>query len=236
MFYFYTHTNPHKTHKKKGPLQTHRSTKKKRPHPDQQMPKTRTGATAKRPRTEPPVNDQNDIQRKRIRHMLEAMRENIDDFPPSRMRDTAMNMFSVNTPPHLEQSQTVVLFFGYQNPGLLDHPVFLSLADARRLTDDELCELLHNAALASCALALVAKMFEAAGLIAKLGETARADTSFLRAPNPETVILHITPDGLNVGYSPAPQLRVLIDKRIDDANALAALIVQAAPHSARTPR
>lgn len=200
------------------------------------MPNTRTGATAKRTRTEPPVNDQNDIQRKRIRDMLADMHESSEDFPPSRMRDNAMNMFSVNTPPHLEQSQTVVLFFGYQNPGLLDHPVFLSLADARRLTDDHLRDLLHNAALASCALALVANIYDSAGVIAKLGEAARADTSFLRAPNPETVILHITPDGLNVGYSPAPQLRVLIDKRIDDANALAALIVQAAPHSARTPR
>ena len=195
------------------------------------MPAART---AKRPRTEPktPVSE-SDRQRERINDMLTEL----EDLPPFRVRETATNMF-VPTPPALASklSRTVVLFFDYQNPYLIRYPVFFSLEDATSLTDDQLCELLHNAALASRALGLVSSIFDSAGVIAKLGETARADITFLHTPRPDEVILHIAPDGLHVGYSAAPQLRVLIDmKSLDDAEALATLIIQATPAAARTP-
>lgn len=139
-----------------------------------------------------------------------------------------------------ELSSTVAISFDY-DPA----PVFISLAYASKLDDDGLCAALAQAALAASALNSVSKLFEVAGLTAKLLEPAGVRPTALElvraAPNPNDVILHITTGGLEVDYvhwgaedpESEPAKFLVPTANCHDPDDLAVLIVQRAP---RTPR
>ena len=187
----------------------------------------------------------NEKKHARIKGCLEEMET---DLVPAYKIACALNVLH-KTPKSLarELSSAVAIFFDFDDCHFVRAPVFISLAYANKLDDDALCAALAHAALAASALNSVSKLFEAAGLTAKLLKLKLEPAGpsalelVLAPPNPNHVILHMTPGGHEVDYvhygthdpESEPSKFLVPTENCHDPDDLAALIVQRAP---RTPR
>ena len=175
---------------------------------------------------------------KELARYVSILDDNLEDHvPPYEIRPDALCMLHA-TPKGVEElSRVAAISFDYDDRFHVRAPVFLSLAYTEQLGDEELCDVLEFAALAAAARNRIAKLDESGGLIAELLKGVAQTARLLATPNPDDVIIHMTPAGLEVDYiNSVPEAKFVVARARDvhyDAAKLAALIVQRAPP--RTP-
>ena len=197
-------------------------------------------AIAKRPRVRVvvrrPVLSPNE---KELARYVSILEDQLDErVSPYEIKPDALLMLHA-TPKGPDLSRVAAISFDYDDHVHIRAPVFLSLAYTENLGDDDLCDVLEFAALAAAARNRIAKLDDSGGLIAELLKPASDTAGFaqtarlLAPPNPDEVIIHMTPAGLEVDYiNSKPEAKFVIAHARDvhyDAAKLAALIVQRAP-------
>jgi hypothetical protein len=176
---------------------------------------------------------------KELARYVSILEDQLDEHvPPYEIRPDAIHTLHA-TPKGADRSRLAAISFDYDDHLHVRAPVFLSLAFTENLGEDELCDVLEFAALAAAARNRIAKLDDSGGLIAELLKPASDTAGFaqtarlLAPPNPDEVIIHMTPAGLEVDYiNSKPEAKFVIPRARDvhyDAAKLAALIVQRAP-------
>ena len=120
-----------------------------------------------------------------------------------------------------------VVYFGAQS--FSGMPIYVSLKETMHMDDDHLARALYDAPTVAEAMARISCLHNAgdAALLALLDSP-----SVRAAPDPDEMMLHMTANGIDIGYYDAPDAKFTFQD-VGDSESLAALIIKNAPKKAR---
>lgn len=165
-------------------------------------------------------------QVKRIKHAL----EDLEDLPPCKITD-ALERTWRRVPVDLRGNLTDVVtmdftvYFGAQTFSAM--PIYVSLKEAKDMDEEHIAKALydaHKVAVAMASISFLHNVDDEAMLALIDGPSLRA------APDPEEMMIHMTANGIDIGYYGAPDAKFTFT---GNSKSLAAMIIQNAPKKAR---
>jgi hypothetical protein len=172
--------------------------------------------------------DERASQVKRIKDAL----EDLEDLPPCKITD-ALERTWRRVPVDLRGKLTGVvtmdftIYFGAQS--FSGVPIYVSLKEVKDMDEEHLAKALydaHKVAVAMASISFLHNVDDEAMLALLDGPSLRIRA----APDPDEMMLHMTANGIDIGYYGAPEAKFTFT---GDSKSLAAMIIQNAPKKAR---
>jgi hypothetical protein len=170
--------------------------------------------------------DERATQVKRIKDAL----EDLEDLPPCKITD-ALERTWHRVPVDLRGKLTDVVtmdftvYFGAQM--LSGMPIYVALKETKDMDEERIAKALydaHKVAVAMASISFLHNVDDEAMLALLDGPSLRA------APDPDEMMLHMTANGIDIGYYGAPDAKFTFT---GNSKSLAAMIIQNAPQKAR---
>jgi hypothetical protein len=172
--------------------------------------------------------DERASQVKRIKDAL----EDLEDLPPCKITD-ALERTWRRVPVDLRGELTDVVtmdftvYFGAQTLSAM--PIYVSLKETKDMDEEHLAKALydaHKVAVAMASISFLHNVDDEAMLALLDGPSLKIRA----APDPEEMMIHMTANGIDIGYYGAPEAKFTFT---GDSKSLAAMIIQNAPKKAR---
>lgn len=172
--------------------------------------------------------DERASQVKRIKDAL----EDLEDLPPCKITD-ALERTWRRVPVDLRGKLTGVvtmdftIYFGAQS--FSGVPIYVSLKETKDMGEEHIAMALydaHKVAVAMASISFLHNVDDEAMLALLDGPSLRIRA----APDPDEMMLHMTANGIDIGYYGAPEAKFTFT---GDSKSLAAMIIQNAPKKAR---
>ena len=172
--------------------------------------------------------DERASQVKRIKDAL----EDLEDLPPCKITD-ALERTWRRVPVDLRGELTDVVtmdftvYFGAQTLSAM--PIYVSLKETKDMDEEHLAKALydaHKVAVAMASISFLHNVDDEAMLALLDGPSLKIRA----APDPDEMMLHMTANGIDIGYYGAPEAKFTFT---GDSKSLAAMIIQNAPKKAR---
>ena len=175
-----------------------------------------------------------DERASQVKRITDALKD-LEDLPPCKITDALEERTWRRVPVDLRGELTDVVtmyltvYFGAQVLSAM--PIYVSLKETKDMDEEHLAKALYDAHKVAVAMASISCLHNV-DVEAMLALLDGPSLSIRAGPDPDEMMLHMTANGIDIGYYGAPDAKFTFPG-VGDSKSLAAMIIRNAPKKAR---